>query len=313
MMSWKMQWEKGVMFTICRMLNEGDPMLSEPEKNQEGEEVLDGKNVLKIVKDGGGFIMTNSDIEDDKWIAEILLYTGGSLLSNGNLACFQLNDGLDMMNQAIEGFREVQMEDMGSRSSKEVIKLQAQHNHLLFQPKLSRMQDYKMVKLQGANRVLIVAGITSMGRMGDTRRLGGESLGRLGGQDMGRLGGEGMELLGGGSIGRSEGESIGRLRREATYADTYGFLFKSQQSIHGMITQRPDRLENYNRRRNGCQAMLRSRNTVIPVDLIGICWQYLLFRCLGFWNDHEDVQFLAYSNPDAAFVAKYRKTLHVNY
>ncbi|GKC07624.1 hypothetical protein Tco_0999234, partial [Tanacetum coccineum] len=130
--------------------------------------------------------------------------------------------------------------------------------------------------------------ITSMGRMGGTRRLGGEKLGCLGGQDMGHLGGQDMELLGGGSIGRSEGESIGRLRREATYANAYGFLFKSQQSIHGMITQRPDRPENYSRRRNGCQEMLRSRNTVIPVDLIGLCWQHPLFGCPGFWNDNED-------------------------
>ncbi|GKA55256.1 hypothetical protein Tco_0754205 [Tanacetum coccineum] len=47
-----------------------------------------------------------------------------------------------------------------------------------------------------------MVGMTSMGRMGDTGHLGGESLGRLGGQDMGCLGGQRMELSGGGSIGR---------------------------------------------------------------------------------------------------------------
>ncbi|GJX96861.1 hypothetical protein Tco_0352659 [Tanacetum coccineum] len=41
-----------------------------------------------------------------------------------------------------------------------------------------------------------MAGMTSMGRMGDTGHLGGESLGRLGGQDMGCLGGQRMELSG---------------------------------------------------------------------------------------------------------------------
>ncbi|GKB07616.1 hypothetical protein Tco_0835900, partial [Tanacetum coccineum] len=37
------------------------------------------------------------------------------------------------------------------------------------------------------------------------------------------------------------------------------------------------------------EAVFISRNTVIPIDLIGLCWQHPLFRCPGFWNDHEDV------------------------
>ncbi|GKA36809.1 reverse transcriptase domain-containing protein [Tanacetum coccineum] len=63
------------------------------------------------------------------------------------------------------------------------------------------------------------------------------------------------------------------------------------------ITQRPGRLENYNKRRNGCQEMLRSRNTVIHVDLIGLCWQHPLFRCPDFWNGHEDLLQLKQQRP----------------
>ncbi|GKC68228.1 hypothetical protein Tco_1100826, partial [Tanacetum coccineum] len=36
------------------------------------------------------------------------------------------------------------------------------------------------------------------------------------------------------------------------------------------VIRRPDGPENYSRRRNGCQEMLQSRNTVIAAQLIGL-------------------------------------------
>ncbi|GKD92343.1 hypothetical protein Tco_1372180, partial [Tanacetum coccineum] len=45
------------------------------------------------------------------------------------------------------------------------------------------------------------------------------------------------------------------------------------------VTRRPDGPKNYSRRRNGCQEMLQSRNTVIAAQLIGLCRSNIL--CSG--------------------------------
>nr|GEU42515.1 hypothetical protein [Tanacetum cinerariifolium] len=57
------------------------------------------------------------------------------------------------------------------------------------------------------------------------------------------------------------------------------------------VTRQSDRPGNYNRR-NGCTEMLQSRNTMIVVELIGLCWQHPQVWCLGFWNDYEDVSYI---------------------